>query len=116
MSITRFTFCILLAMFVFVVGCATWTSDPLVGWKCTGFESPNKAITADYQSFIQTLPPNQRGYNVGPIQFFEDGTGQHAVMFEDFVSGNSSWHYALIYDKENKRVKVIRYGHSRYMS
>jgi hypothetical protein len=114
MNITRFTFYILLAAFVCVVGCATRTSDPLAGWKCTGFGSPNKAIADDYQDYIQQQ--DMRGY-AGPIQHFEDGTGQQAIEFEVFEHHkNASWRYVLIYDKENKRIQVIKYGYARYDS
>jgi hypothetical protein len=89
-------------------------SDPLKGWKLLGFESPNKEITDDYQAYIQQH--NMRGY-AGPIQVFEDGTGQHAIEFEVFEHNkNASWHYAFIYDKENKRIKVIKYCYARYQS
>ena len=116
MNIVRFTLCIFLTAFVWVAGCATPkpAPDPLAGWKSLGFESPNKAITDDYQNYIQQH--NMKGY-AGPIQFFEDGTGQRAVQFEAFEHNkNASWQYALIYDKENKRIKVIKYGYSRYQS
>jgi hypothetical protein len=118
MNIARFAFCILLVALFWDAGCATRTPDPLAGWRCIGYNasSVDKTIRDDYQDFIQKLPTNERGYNVGPIQFFEDGMGKHAVEFEVFVGGNTSWRCALIYDKENKRVKVIKHDHSRYMS
>ncbi len=51
------------------------------------------------------------------IDLLEDGTGQHAVSIEIFEKHkNASWHYVLIYDKENKRMRVIKYGYTRYMS
>ena len=55
-----------------------------------------------------------KGY-AGPIQFFEDGMGQHAVEFEAFEhKKNASWHYVLIYDKQNKRINIIKYDYARY--
>jgi|GEM_PF-238771 len=88
--------------------------DPLVGWKLLGFESPNKAITDDYQDYIQKLPP-KAGQFIGSIYMFEDGTGQHAVKVETGLNGGY-WEHVLIYDKDNKRIKVIIYGGGRYAS
>ena len=121
MSPTRFASYILLAAFFLTAGCMTPkpSPDPLAGWKPlfgSDREEVDVAIKDDCQKFIQTLPPDQRGYNLGPIFFFEDSTGQHAASFEVFESGNSSWRYAVIYDKENNRVNVIKYGHRRYQS
>jgi hypothetical protein len=76
----------------------------------------NKVITDDYQDYIQKLPPTESKF-VGPIGFSEDGTGRHAVSVEIFEANkNSSWQHVLIYDKENKRIKVIKYGHRKYQS
>jgi hypothetical protein len=106
----------LMSMFIFGFGCNSSkpAPDPLAGWKSLGFESPNKVITDDYQDYIQQH--NMKGY-AGPIQFFEDAAGQHAVEFEAFEHDkNASWHYVLIYDKENKRLKVIKYEYAKYQS
>jgi hypothetical protein len=113
MKITRFTpQILLLSMFVWIAGCAT--PNPLAGWKSLGFEPPDKAITDDYQYYFQQH--NMRGY-AGPVFYFEDGTGQHAVEFEMFGHiKNVSWQYVLIYDKENKRIKVVKYDRRRYQS
>jgi hypothetical protein len=109
---------LLLTIIALLTGCAGLVHhpDPLAGWKVDFDHQPDRAIVKDYQGFIQKLPPDQRGYNVGPIQFYEDGTGRHAIGFEVFVGTYTSWHYLLIYDTENKRAKVIKYGHTRYMS
>jgi hypothetical protein len=49
--------------------------------------------------------------------FYEDGAGQHAVEFVAFPPDeNATWNYVLIYDKENKRIKEIKYGYTRYQS
>jgi hypothetical protein len=111
-------FPILLAALILTGGCATQTSDPLAGWKVLlshDYEKFDKAIKDDYQDFIQKLSPKERDH-VGDIGFFEDGTGQHAVSIQVFPRGDVEWHYALIYDKENKRIKVTKYGYSRIMS
>jgi hypothetical protein len=118
MSITRFAYCILLATFVFVVGCASpkSTPDPLVGWNFCVSQDPgrlDKAIRDDYQDYIQKLPPKEKA-DVGIIDLLEDKTGQHAVRIE--ISGYACWYHILFYDKDNKRVKVIKYYVGRYMS
>ena len=121
---------VLLLSSLFFVGCTTPKPDPLAGWKPIGNISYqldpkhnfpgsvpcNQAILDDMQNFIQTFPPNERGYNMGPFQLYEDGMGQHAVSFEVFVGAYTSWHYALFYDKQNKRIRVVKYGRSRYVS
>jgi hypothetical protein len=116
-------FLMLMAMLVLGFGCNTSKPipDPLAGWKQVvlsyDYEKFDKAIKSDYQDYIQKLPPDEKGYNIGSITFFEDGTGRHAVSIEKFVKGeNASWHYALIYDKENKRINVIKYGYTKYQS
>lgn len=68
----------------------------------------------DYQDYIQKLPPKDKGH-VGPVDFFEDETGQHAIKFEIDVN-NSSWIHTIIYNNENKRIRVIKYYRGRYMS
>jgi hypothetical protein len=109
-------FPILLAALVWTVGCATQTPDPLTGWHFYSRTKVSQAITDDYQDYIQTLSLNRK-QDVGDVSFFEDGTGQHAVSIEIFGKNKSaSWHYAIIYDKENKRIKVIKYGYRTYMS
>jgi hypothetical protein len=106
---------ILLSASIFgIAGCAAWRSDPLAGgsWKMD-FAPTDPAIEKDYQDFIQTEGKG-RSQATG---YFKDGTGQHAVSIEIFIKGeNASWQYVLIYDKENKRIKVIKYGYRRYES
>lgn len=119
-TVTSF-FLMLTAMLFLGFGCNTSKPmpDPLVGWSVCVSQDPNKldkAIKIDYQEFIQKLPPEEKNY-VGGICLFEDGTGQHAVSIEVFANNDStSWHYALIYDKDNKRIKVVKYGYSRHQS
>ena len=93
------------------------TPDPLVGFHIAALYTPdsNKAITEDYKDYIQKLPPEEKKfaflYNV-----FEDGTGQHAVKIEVDVNGTDRWFHILIYDKDNKRIRVIKYYNGRYQS
>lgn len=116
MSITRLAFSILLATFFWVAGCAT-QPEPLAGWQPLfgrENEAENMVIKGDYQAYIQKMPSSQSGF-VGPIQLFQDGTGQHAVRIEIARNG-TDWAHVLIYDKENKRVKVYRYVSGHYRS
>lgn len=125
MKATRITFCILLAIFIWTAGCVTQNSDPLTGWTFRTFDEflpipdrhnyhLDKSVTDDYQDFIAKNKLNLLGAITG---FFEDGTGQHAVEFEAFSPNqNAAWHYVLIYDKESKRIKVIKYGYHRFQS
>jgi hypothetical protein len=111
MNVIRFSIWILLAACVWVVGCAT--PNPLAGWKVY-FHEPDQTITNDYQDYIQKLPPEERKY-AGGIQYFEDGTGQHAVKIEIGLNG-TWWQHVLIYDKNDKRIKVIKYASGGYRS
>jgi hypothetical protein len=114
--INRFglTFLVLLAALFWAAGCATRTPDPLAGWRFSSLNNlhSNKAITDDYQDYIQKLPSKKRQF-VGAVDFFEDGMGQHAVDIKMGVDG-TWWEHVLIYDKENKRIKVVRYADGKY--
>jgi hypothetical protein len=105
-----------------IVGCAT-TTNPLAGWTFRpfqGYEPPpygqnyyhlDQSIIDDYQDFIKKKGIVTAGAITG---FFEDGTGQRAVEFDAFEHHEfDSWRYVLIYNKENQRIKVIRYDHRR---
>lgn len=121
----RFTLCLLLAILIWTAGCATQKPDPLTGWTFREFDeylpirdqhhySLDNAVTEDYQDFITRNKLNLLGAITG---FYEDGTGQHAVKIVAFPPNqNSVWHYALIYDKDNKRIKIIKYGYYRFQS
>jgi hypothetical protein len=111
-------FLALSAMFVF--GCRNKTSspvvDPLIGWKVDFNHQPDPMIMKDCQDYVKDLPP--KGDKLTALgQFYEDGTGQHALTIEVFEHNqNASWLYILIYDKDNKRVNAIKYRHNRYQS
>ena len=114
MSMNRFTFCILLAAFVWVVGCAT--PNPLEGWHFSSLDNlrSNKAITEDCHDYIQKLALKQKGF-VDSVEYFTDGTGQHAVDVK-IISNGTWWEYVFFYDKENKRIKVIKHKSAGYAS
>ena len=95
-------------------GCEMFANhtNPIAGWK-PDFSPPPiyQAIEKDYNDYIQTLPPKER-QSIGPIVFFEDTSGQHAVEITIGLNG-TNWEHVLIYDKDNKRIKIIKYisGH-----
>jgi hypothetical protein len=117
MNIHRYISYILLATFVLVVGCEYKPPpDPLAGWNLD-FSPPgpsDKIIEKDYQDYIQKLSPEEKR-NVSPLHVYKDGTGQHAVDFAVGVNGRYTRHI-LIYDKDNKRIKVIKYKTGWYQS
>jgi hypothetical protein len=110
-----------LAALVFVEGCAMFAShsNPVAGWKRHfGLPYDDNVINKDCQDFIQILPIEQRQSAVFG-NCYEDGTGRHAVQIEVRVEGLLSgiiWEYVLIYDQNDKRVKVVKYFGGRYMN
>ena len=77
---------------------------------------PDKAIGDDYHAYIDKLSPKERN-GLRPTFYFEDGNGQHAVAIEIGIDGiweGTYWKHVLIYDKENKRIKVIKYKDGHY--
>ena len=116
MSTVRFVF--LLTAFIMAAGCVPKpTPNPLVGWQRDYNTRPDDPIIEkDCNDFMQTFQPvGQRPAQVTGI--FKDGAGQHAANIEIFeYHKNASWQYFLIYDKDDKRIKVIKYGYCRYQS
>ena len=108
----------LCATVIFSCRCSTSkpSPDPLAGWQKAYKEEPNEAIVKDCQDYIQKLSPEERKYlGPSPISYFEDGIGQHAIKIEIGINGKE-WEHILIYDKDNKRIKTIKYLRGRYMS
>ena len=117
MNVIRFPIWILLAALIGgCSGCQTKTPDPLVGFHFSSLNNldSNKAITDDYKNYIQTLSPDEKK-TAGPIFYFEDGMGQHAVEIKIGLNG-TVWEHVLIYDKDNKRIKMIKYSNGGYRS
>jgi len=102
-------------MFLCGFGCSSSKPipDPLAGFH-KDFKILNQSIVNDYQDYIQKLPPEDKKY-MGPVDFYEDGTGQHAVEIEEALNG-TWWVHILIYDKDNKRIKTIKYSPGKYAS
>jgi len=116
-NVIRFPFWILLAALVGCCGgCHTKTPNPLIGFNFSSLNilNSNTAITDDYKNYIQTLSPDERK-SAGPILYFEDESGQHAVEIMIGLNG-TVWEHVLIYDKDNKRIKTIKYSNGGYRS
>lgn len=105
-------------------------SNPIEGWKFiseVGYKDGEMSaeispipgyteISEDVQKFVNKLPvdgPRRWCYWIMDMKFYEDGTGQHAVGFQIPHNG-TWWEYALVYDKNNKRVKATRYVQGHY--
>ena len=99
----------MLAFFVFGFGCNTSkpTPDPLAEWQKIYTHDPDPAIVKDYQDYIQSLSSKEKKYATYDDEF-EDGTGRHAVLITIGLNG-TNWRHILIYDKDNKRIKTIKY-------
>ena len=92
------------------------TPDPLAGWQMD-FDSQFSAqnIEKDYRDYIHGLSPAEQQYtHIDSI--YKDGTGQHAVKIEIDIDGKDCWYHVLFYDKDNKRVKVVKYFFGRFVS
>ena len=97
-------------------GCTANQPDPLAGWNHYFNAKLDKTVVEDYQDYIQKLSPSERkvvdDYSVEPL---ENGTGQHAIRIEIPLNG-TWWYHVLIYDKDNKRIKTIKYADGSYAS
>jgi len=104
----------LMAMFLLGFGCNTSkpTPDPLASWRLDINHDPDPVITKDYQDYIQKLSPEEKGNALPIVKYFKDGAGQHAIQIT--IGLGTDWEHVLIYDKDNKRIKTIKYvsGHS----
>ncbi|HSY17824.1 MAG TPA: hypothetical protein VK815_05790 [Candidatus Acidoferrales bacterium] len=105
---------LLLAAMVWLVGCATPHPDPLAGWHVSDFRDfhSNTAIVADYKIYMQTLSPEEQR-SAAPVFCYENGTGQHAVKITIGLEG-VVWRHILIYDGDNRRIRVIKYKSGGY--
>jgi uncharacterized protein YceK len=70
----------------------------------------DQAIKDDYKKYLDKHEP---GYFADGPTYFEDGTGRHAVKIQ--VGRNGFYKiYIFMYDKSDKRIKVIKYGDGGY--
>jgi hypothetical protein len=89
-------------------------TDPIAGWQLEFNGQPDQAMEKDYQDYIQALPPEEKKF-AGMGHYYKDGTGQHALVVVVGLNG-TWWYHVLIYDKNGKRVKVIKYSPGGYRS
>lgn len=103
---------------ILATGCATKPkSDPLAGWNLlfsSDYKNLDKAIIEDSQSYIAALPRGESKY-ICFVSYLEDGKGNHAVKLDIALNG-TDWSHVLFYDKDNKRVRVIKYVCGHYAS
>jgi hypothetical protein len=112
---------ILLTAFVWCIGCAMFERqhpDPLEGWHISDVSNldTNKEISDDYHAYIDKLSLKERK-GLMPALYFEDGTGRHAVAIGIDINGvfeGTEWRHVLIYDGENRRIRVIKYEKGYY--
>jgi hypothetical protein len=119
-------FFLLLALLVLAGGCATTGRDTLEGWKDLGSAYVLKGcpfgqtIKDDYQSFNQRLSPyERRSVDDIWIEFYEGTDRRRAVKITTLgkgIIGEIWWNHILIYDSDNKRIKMIRYKSGRSLS
>ena len=123
MKIVKPLFWPLVLIVFFVSGCATGRY-PLEEWKVTR-KTPegcpfDKAICDDYKRYLERLSREQKALlSDWDLEFYEDGNGRHAVMIRNVRKVgwvfNYTYNHILIYNKRNKRTKVIRYRTGTYM-
>lgn len=117
-SINRFCFGMTLGA-ILISGCRCSapkpTPDPLAGWQLDFSPAGlnDKIIEKDYEDYIQKLSPEEKKF-IAYREFFKDGTGQHALKITIGLKG-TNWRHVLIYDKNDKRIKAIKFasGHSQ---
>jgi hypothetical protein len=123
MNTINFTGCLVLAVLLFALGCASKRKQDTLaasqGWKppITRDLNLDKKVIVDYKAYIQRMPPNQRSQLTdGSIHFFTNANnGQHAVCFDIgrpssfFGSSEGIYTHVLVYDQSNKRIQVVNY-------
>jgi ankyrin repeat protein len=86
------------------------TTKPLVGWYLDGDTDSqhDKAILDDYQAYAHTVWPRDHDFFFSEVNFYEDGTGRHAVRIVLEPGLRYYKEYYLLYDTNNVRTKVIK--------
>ena len=87
--------------------------DPLTGWHFET-QNPDERIDRDYHLYIQELSLDERN-GLGPALYYKDGSGQHAIAIMIGIN-NRTWRHILIYDKDDHRIKTIKYVSGGYQS
>lgn len=96
-----------------LTGC-TPHSDAMAGWKELGAfseEGVPQTIKRDALAYFSTLPDEEREsieYDWA-VRYWEGENGQHAAVLEAPHDGEY-WSIALIYDRDNHRLRVLKYS------
>lgn len=111
--------CILIAICLGISACTPHT-DPLHDWRGIGYLDNTPVpedIKRDAQSYFQSLGPIERqvALDSSSIEYLEDGNGRHGMVLSAQHDGER-WHYAVLYDSDNRRIKVLKYSVGGYMS
>jgi hypothetical protein len=106
-----------LAVSFLAVGCVAPkpVSEPMSGWNRLPDrdQSLNKSLIDDCQSYVRPLRAEGHFIDDSDIWFFQNGSGQHAIEIEMTTDRRQLVH-VLIYDKNDKRIKVIKYASGWY--
>ena len=91
----------------------------MAGWKILGTidRAPiPKTVEQEARAYFQILPAEEKHWlgNDDHINYYEDRTGQHAGVLDAFHD-SEFWAVALIYDRDNRRIRVLRYSWGSYM-
>jgi hypothetical protein len=88
--------------------------NPLAGFYVIPIDKlkTNSIIMTDFQSYINTLPSDQRSW-IGPTDDYEDSDGRHAIKFDIALDG-TDWAHVLIYGASNRRIKAVKYIDAHY--
>jgi hypothetical protein len=124
MKTTQFTIILCMTVLVFASGCVSpKPKQPLSaseGWRqllAREYQKLDPAIKTDFQVYLGQLPLKERSQVTdSSIDYFANTNGQHAVHFEigkPALFGKVFWAHVLIYDVDNRRVRVIKYRSDR---
>jgi hypothetical protein len=87
-------------------------TNPVAGWQEDFKGEPSQVVQKDAQDYISKLPGMEKNW-VGPQSWLTDGKAQHALVITVAVNG-TDWGHVLIYDKNDRRVKVVKYVMGHY--
>jgi hypothetical protein len=106
---TRHLLILCFCFFTSYLGCkpSKPVPDPLAGWQKAYKEEPDQAIKEDCQNYIEKLSPEERK-SIAYIEYYKDETGQHAEKVTIGLN-RKNWRHVLVYDKDDKRIKTIKY-------
>ena len=66
------------------------------------------AIVRDYEAYAHQVWPKDHSFFISQVNFYENGSGKHAVRIELEPGSRTYVEYYLIYDTRNVRIKAIK--------